>query len=95
MTRSATIKGYVLDTKKDNMKSKAVTVRIVKDCLGETLSLKDESTGQIIEVPVEPISYMIKLIFTDNELKKKVLHNQDLTKQQEETINKIITENII
>ena len=95
MTRSATIKGYVLDTKKDNMKSKAVTVRIVKDCLGETLSLKDESTGQIIEVPVEPISYMIKLIFTDNELKRKVLHNQDLTKQQEETINKIITENII
>ena len=95
MTKSATIKGYVLDTKKDNMKSKAVTVRIVKDCLGETLSLKDESTGQIIEVPVEPISYMIKLIFTDNELKRKVLHNQDLTKQQEETINKIITENII
>lgn len=95
MTRSATIKGYVLDTEKDNMKSKAVTVRIVKDCLGETLSLKDESTGQIIEVPVEPISYMIKLKFTDNELKKKVIYNQDLTKQQEETINKIITENII
>ena len=63
MTKEATIKGFVLDSKKDTIKSKAIKVRLVKDCLGETLSLKDESTGQIIEIPIEPVSHLIKLKF--------------------------------
>lgn len=56
--------GMVMDTnnKKTNMRMRMVTVRATSDQHGQSLSLACDSDGIMIQVPLEPLQDIVRMV---------------------------------
>lgn len=59
-TKIKDVSGIIFDNNKQTMKQRTITVRVIKDNAGITMSLADESdTGIMFIIPVEKIKELL------------------------------------